>query len=149
MSFAIVGADTPNGLVLLLTQGDEWRLSLPELVAECSPEELVDLAAEQGGDWPWAAVDAHVRDLTGLVEAEHGCDLEDMAVDHAVVQRDNRATPGRRHPVVSRAAVGLLDSFEDDRHQVPTGRRCGEHRRVEGDVDGEAGQPWRRLEVQR
>ncbi len=89
-----------DAAVSLFSQRGQRGLALPELAAERAAQQLVDLAAEQRGHRPRAAVDTHVRDLASLVERENRRDLQDMAVHRAVVKGDEAVIADWERPVV-------------------------------------------------
>jgi hypothetical protein len=112
------------------TQCDQRVLSLPVLWAKLVAHQLVGLSAEERGDRPGPAVEPHVGDLPGFVQAVHTRELPDVTV-HRGVKHHHVCLAEPADDAERRGSRYLPDRLENDTHQLAAGSGGRQDRGVE------------------
>ena len=124
------------------TQCDQRVLSLPVLWAKLVAHQLVGLSAEERGDRPGPAVEPHVGDLPGFVQAVHTRELPGVTV-HRGVKHHHVCLAEPADDAKRRGSRYLPDRLENDTHQLAAGSGGRQDRGVERYVGRESGKAGR------
>src|SRR5690242_9579147 len=119
------------------TQCDQRVLSLPVLWAKLIAHQLVGLSAEKRGDRPGPAVEPHVGDLPGFVQAVHTRELPCVTV-HRGVKHHHVCLAEPADDAERRGSRYLPDRLENDTHQLAAGSGGRQDRGVERYVGRES-----------